>query len=142
VYLLFYLFLIILTVVFMELFAIFAHKYIMHGPGWFLHKSHHVKNNNKSELNDLYFVIFSLPSIYFIIKGILIENYIFLSIGIGILFYGIIYILLHDIFVHKRFGFNINFKNPIFKKIKVSHRKHHNSRTKDNCTNFGFIYYK
>ena len=141
-YLLFYLFLIILTVVFMELFAIFAHKYIMHGPGWFLHKSHHVKNNNKTELNDLYFVIFSLPSIYFIIKGILIENYIFLSIGIGILFYGIIYILLHDIFVHKRFGFNINFKNSIFKKIKVSHRKHHNSRTKDNCTNFGFIYYK
>ncbi len=141
-YLLFYLFLIILTVVFMEIFAIFAHKYIMHGPGWFLHKSHHVKNNNKTELNDLYFVIFSLPSIYFIIKGILIENYIFLSIGIGILFYGIIYILLHDIFVHKRFGFNINFKNSIFKKIKVSHRKHHNSRTKDNCTNFGFIYYK
>ena len=114
----------------------------MHGPGWFLHKSHHVKNNNKTELNDLYFVIFSLPSIYFIIKGILIENYIFLSIGIGILFYGIIYILLHDIFVHKRFGFNISFKNSIFKKIKVSHRKHHNSRTKDNCTNFGFIYYK
>ena len=126
----------------MEIFAIFAHKYIMHGPGWFLHKSHHVKNNNKTELNDLYFVIFSLPSIYFIIKGILIENYIFLSIGIGILFYGIIDILLHDIFVHKRFGFNINFKNSIFKKIKVSHRKHHNSRTKDNCTNFGFIYYK
>ncbi len=138
----FYLLLIIMTVVMMEIFAIFAHKYIMHGPGWFLHKSHHEKNNKKTELNDLYFVIFSLPSIYFIIRGLLHKNYVILSVGVGILLYGIIYILLHDIFVHKRFGYNINLKNPIFKKIKLSHRKHHNSKTKENCTNFGFIYYK
>ncbi len=54
----------------MEIVAIFAHKYIMHGPGWFLHKSHHKKHNNKFELNDLYFIFFRFhPFIVFILDS-------------------------------------------------------------------------
>ncbi len=126
----------------MEAIAIFTHKYIMHGPGWFLHKSHHENNKQKIELNDFYFIFFSLPSIFFIINGILNKNYIYISIGVGILFYGVIYLLLHDIFVHKRFGLKINIDNNFLRKIKISHHKHHNFKTKKGCSNFGFIYYK
>ena len=78
----------LLSTFFMEIVAIFSHKYIMHGPGWFLHKSHHHHHHQKFELNDLYFFIFSIPSIYCIISGILYNNNILLSIGIGILIYG------------------------------------------------------
>ena len=126
----------------MEIIAILSHKYIMHGPGWFLHKSHHEKNESFFELNDYYFIIFSLPSILSIISGMLNNNAILLSIGLGILAYGLIYICLHDIMVHKRLGFSIKPTNKYLVKIKKSHLKHHSNKTKNGATNFGFISYK
>ncbi|SIK49469.1 Uncharacterised protein [Mycobacteroides abscessus subsp. abscessus] len=44
------------TVVGMELFAIVAHKYIMHGWGWGWHASHHAPRTGWFEKNDLYAV--------------------------------------------------------------------------------------
>ena len=126
----------------MEIVAILSHKYIMHGPGWFLHKSHHHKNKKSFELNDYYFIIFSLPSITGIILGILNNNPILLSFGIGILAYGLIYIFLHDIMVHKRFGLSIKPKSKYLRKIIKSHLIHHSNKNKDGATNFGFISYK
>ena len=136
-----YLFIIIVSVLIMEIVAIVTHKYIMHGPGWFLHKSHHKKNKSKFEFNDFYFLIFSLPSIFCIIYGLLISDFILLSIGIGILIYGLIYIFLHDVYVHSRFGIKIRINNNYLKKIQKSHKKHHSVKTKDGASNFGFISY-
>ena len=51
------------TVAAMELFAYAAHRWIMHGPGWFLHASHHRVRTGAFELNDLYGVIFAVPSV-------------------------------------------------------------------------------
>tara|TARA_Y100001970_G_scaffold175131_1_gene213673 strand:- start:1 stop:390 length:390 start_codon:yes stop_codon:yes gene_type:complete len=129
----------------MEIIAIFTHKYIMHGPGWFLHKSHHINylnNKNKYELNDIYFIFFSSPSIICIMYGFYNNNYIILTIGIGILIYGLIYIFLHDLMVHQRFGVKIKIQSSYFKKIKKAHLKHHSIKHKDGATNFGFITYK
>ena len=107
---LFYILIAILSIAFMEIVAILSHKYIMHGPGWVLHKSHHIKARNQKdfELNDLYFIFFSSPSIFCIIYGFLYFNYLFLAIGIGILMYGVIYVVLHDIMVHGRFGLKLS----------------------------------
>ena len=38
---------VIITFLFMEFVAWFAHKYIMHGFLWFLHKDHHQVDKNK-----------------------------------------------------------------------------------------------
>tara|TARA_Y100001968_G_scaffold244614_1_gene228658 strand:+ start:131 stop:577 length:447 start_codon:yes stop_codon:yes gene_type:complete len=134
--------LIVLACVFiMELVAIFTHKYIMHGPGWFLHESHHSKHDNRFELNDFYFVIFSSPSIFSIVYGVFYSNYIMLSIGFGILAYGLIYIFLHDILVHQRFGIRVRTNLSYLKKIRKAHHEHHRTKTKDGATNFGFITY-
>ena len=38
---------VIITFLFMELVAWFAHKYIMHGFLWFLHKDHHQVDKDK-----------------------------------------------------------------------------------------------
>ncbi len=38
----------------MEGFAYAAHRWVMHGPGWFLHASHHRARTGTFELNDLY----------------------------------------------------------------------------------------
>ena len=103
------------------------------------------KERNKKrgffELNDVYFIIFSIPSIYCILNGLKYNNNIILSIGIGILFYGLIYIFLHDIFVHRRFSIVKKVNSPYLKKVRKAHLKHHSVKTKKGCTNFGFITY-
>ncbi len=38
----------------MEVFAWWAHKYVMHGWGWGWHKSHHEPRSGWFEKNDLY----------------------------------------------------------------------------------------
>ncbi len=139
---LYYTSIVFLSIIFMEIVAIFTHKYIMHGIGWVFHESHHRKRQNLFELNDIYFIFFSLPSIFSIIWGLLHSNFLVLSIGIGIMFYGMIYIFLHDLVVHGRFGFNKKFSNSYFAKIKKAHMKHHTTKSKDGATNFGFISYR
>ena len=130
---LFYFFIIVISILIMELVAILSHKYIMHGPGWFLHKSHHTKHQHRFELNDIYFIIFASPSCFCLIYGLLYSNYIFISIGIGIFLYGCIYIFLHDLLVHQRFGIKLGIKNSYLNKIKKVHLQHHrNVRDKIN----------
>ena len=140
--LLFYILVALLSVAFMEIVAILAHKYIMHGPGWFLHKSHHTKHNDTLELNDIYFIFFSMPSVVCIVYGFIQSSYIILSVGIGILMYGMIYLIFHDIIVHNRFGLNIPIKINYIKKVKKSHMRHHKCKNKHGATNFGFITYR
>ena len=40
----------------MEGVAWFTHKYLMHGPLWFLHESHHVPHRGGLEKNDWFAV--------------------------------------------------------------------------------------
>ena len=47
------------TVIAMEGVAYAAHRWVMHGPGWILHESHHRARTGRFELNDLYAVIFA-----------------------------------------------------------------------------------
>jgi beta-carotene 3-hydroxylase len=48
---------VVLTVAFMEVFSIVAHKYVMHGFGWGWHRSHHEPRHGWFEKNDLFAVI-------------------------------------------------------------------------------------
>tara|TARA_B100000945_G_C20140779_1_gene483802 strand:- start:1 stop:429 length:429 start_codon:yes stop_codon:yes gene_type:complete len=137
----FYFLIILLSIIAMEGVAILTHKYIMHGPGWFLHKSHHSKHKNVFELNDFYFIIFAIPSVFCIVYGTYYINFITLSIGIGILGYGLIYVFLHDIFVHQRIKTKIFSNSKYLKKVRKSHLIHHSIKTKNGAKNFGFITY-
>ena len=139
---LFYILLCLATTLIMEIVAILTHKYIMHGPGWFLHKSHHENHDDTFEKNDFYFLIFSIPSILFISIGAMDINYTYLSIGVGILLYGLIYLFLHDMMVHKRFNKKYKIKNSYLKKVQRAHLIHHSNKNKDGGVHFGFIYYK
>ena len=56
-------FIILLSFLGMEFIAWFTHKYIMHGLMWYLHKDHHDHSNTTIfEKNDLFFLIFAVPS--------------------------------------------------------------------------------
>jgi beta-carotene 3-hydroxylase len=131
----------LLTVIGMEGFAYAAHRWIMHGPGWFLHKSHHRPRTGRYELNDLYAAIFALPSIGLFWYGIgLGHGAPYAWIGGGIAAYGAIYFGFHDVIVHQRVAHRYVPRSSYMKRIVQAHRLHHVVETREGNVSFGFIY--
>ncbi len=129
------------TVLFMEGFAYVAHRWIMHGPGWFLHKSHHEPRHGNWELNDLYAVIFAVPSFVLLLGGVQLGWWPgFAWIGAGIAAYGAIYFGFHDVIVHKRLNTRYIPKSSYMKRIIQAHRLHHVVATKHGTVSFGFLW--
>ena len=131
--------LLVATVIAMEGVAYLMHKYLMHGPLWFLHKSHHVRDRGRFELNDLFGVFFAVPSIILIWFGTHGEP-LLLPIGLGMTAYGAIYFGFHDVIVHRRIPHRLRFANPYLQRIIKAHHIHHATRTKDGAVSFGFVY--
>ena len=125
----------------MEGVAWFTHKYIMHGFLWSLHKSHHKVHKHFFEMNDLFAVIFSIPSILLIYLGYTYESYSILKyFGVGIFLYGVAYIIFHDIIVHRRIKINFKSNNKYMQRIMNAHYVHHNVHTKEDAKAFGFLF--
>lgn len=132
---------VITTVILMELFAWFSHKYIMHGIMWSWHKSHHSNQNSTLEKNDLFGIIFALFSISLIIAGSINSKLELLFwIGTGISFYGILYFIFHDIIVHNRIKHSYIFNHKYLRRIIKAHHIHHKTHTKEGSESFGFLY--
>jgi beta-carotene 3-hydroxylase len=127
------------TVAAMEGVAFLMHKYVMHGPMWFLHESHHVRDKSRFELNDLFGVFFAIPSIILIYLGTHGQP-LLLPIGLGMTAYGAIYFGFHDVIVHRRIPHTMRFTNRYLQRIIKAHHIHHATRTKDGAVSFGFVY--
>ncbi len=118
-----------------------THKYIMHGVMWTWHRSHHKKHPHTLERNDLFALVFSLPSILLIIAGFEIPELDFLKyVGFGILGYGIFYFVFHDIIVHRRIQIPFKAKSSYMKRIMKAHYVHHEVHTKQGAEAFGFLF--
>jgi beta-carotene 3-hydroxylase len=130
------------TVAFMEGFAYVMHRWVMHGRlGWVLHESHHRPRTGLFELNDLYGVIFALPSIFLIWMGVQEDwGWVATSIGVGIAAYGAIYFGFHDVIVHRRVQHRIVPRSDYFKRIVQAHRMHHIVESREGTVSFGFLY--
>lgn len=129
------------TVAGMELFAYVMHRWVMHGPGWFLHASHHRERTGPFEWNDLYAAIFAVPSIAMLWLGVQ-EGWgdWATAIGAGIAAYGAIYFGFHDWIVHRRLPHRIVPKSAYFKRIVQAHRLHHVVESKHGTVSFGFLW--
>lgn len=130
---------VIITVIAMEVFAWWAHKYIMHGWGWNWHKSHHVVTPGYFEKNDLYSVVFSVFAASLFIIGSLYSSTIW-YIALGITIYGLLYAFVHDGLVHQRWPFRVAPRNKYLKRLVHAHRIHHHTTTKDGAVSFGFLW--
>jgi beta-carotene 3-hydroxylase len=128
------------TVALMEGVAYAAHRWLMHGPGWFLHRSHHRPRLGRFEANDLYGVIFAIPSIALIYIGLHFDGSEWaLWVGGGIACYGLIYAIFHDVIVHRRVAHRHVPRSPYMKRIVQAHRLHHAVETKGGAVSFGFL---
>jgi beta-carotene 3-hydroxylase len=132
------------TVFAMEMIAWGAHKYIMHGFGWAWHRDHHEPHDNILEKNDLYGIAGAVLSISMFAAGSpMIMGQLAWEpgtwIGLGVLFYGIIYTLIHDGLVHQRY-FKYVPRSGYAKRLVQAHKLHHATIGKEGGVSFGFVF--
>ncbi|RVT72259.1 carotene hydroxylase [Flavobacterium sufflavum] len=125
----------------MECVTWLTHKYVMHGLMWYFHADHHQpKYEHVFERNDIFFVIFAIPSIvlfyYGTESGI---NYLFF-IGLGITIYGFCYFMIHDVLIHQRFKWFKNTKNKYLIGLRKAHKVHHKHLGKEEGECFGMLF--
>ena len=131
-----------LTVVAMEVVAYAIHRWVMHSRlGWLLHESHHRERTGWFERNDLYAVIFAVPSVALIYGGMNAGwGEWTIWVGAGVAFYGLIYFGFHDVIVHGRVAHRIVPRSRYFRRIVQAHKLHHAVAGRDGAVSFGFIY--
>ncbi len=130
---------VIASIIGMEVFALYFHKYFMHGRGWGWHESHHILTDGYFEKNDLYAVWFSGITATLFIAGSLWWTPLW-YIALGFTLYGLLYGFVHDGLVHQRWPFRYVPKRGYLYRLVLAHRIHHHVTHRDGAVSFGFLY--
>lgn len=139
---LFYGFVTLATVAFMEFVAWFMHKFVMHGLLWNWHEDHHKQDHDSGhffEKNDLFFLVFAIPSALCYILGSALPVWWLFFVGVGISIYGLIYFLIHDVYIHRRFKWFKQLDNKYSRAILRAHGAHHANTEKEASESFGLL---
>ncbi len=123
----------------MEFVAWATHKYVMHGFLWKIHEDHHSRGPGILEKNDLFLLIFAIPSWLLIMFGLMFKIEFMVWIGVGIAAYGGSYFLVHDVFIHRRLSWFKNSRNVYLQAIRKAHKVHHKHLTKEDGECFGML---
>ena len=123
----------------MEFMAWATHKFVMHGFLWTFHADHHVARPGFLERNDVFFLIYAIPSWLCIMLGMMAGNYVAVWIGYGIAAYGLAYFLLHDVYIHRRLPILKKLDHPYFMAIRKAHKVHHKHLGKEKGECFGML---
>ncbi len=132
----------LLTTLGMEFVAWLAHRYIMHGLLWNWHEDHHKPHTVEGffQKNDLFFLVFAIPSATCYIVGLSVPAlFALLFVGIGISIYGLIYFLIHDVYIHQRFKWFRQLDGRYSRAILRAHGAHHAKPDKEDGVSFGLL---
>lgn len=116
-----------------------AHKYLMHGLLWKVHEDHHQPTGKVFQKNDLFFLIFAIPSWLCIMLGMMYQVDFSVGFGFGIAAYGFVYFLVHDVLIHRRFKWFDKTQNKYFRAIRKAHKVHHKNQFKEDGECFGML---
>ena len=116
-----------------------THKFVMHGLMWYFHKDHHQEEPGFFERNDVFFLIYAIPSWLCIMLGLMNEVYFTVWIGFGIALYGFTYFMIHDVYIHRRFKWLRDIDHPYFYAIRKAHKVHHKHLGKEHGECFGML---
>lgn len=115
---------VIAAFVLMEGFTYLAHRFVMHGVGMVLHRSHHSVRTTTFEANDAFPVIFAAVTIMAMAAGASAPSlHLLLVVGVGVTLYGMAYVFVHDVYIHERLG--VLPRVALFERLKRSHAIHH-----------------
>ncbi len=136
-----YIFVTLAAVVGMEFAAWFTHKYVMHGFLWDWHEDHHQPHLKEGffEKNDLFFLVFAVPSAFCYIVGSSTAHFWVFFIGVGCSIYGLFYFLIHDVYIHRRFNWFKQLDSTYSRAILRAHGAHHATQEKDGSESFGLL---
>lgn len=127
----------------MEAVAAWTHRHVMHGPLWALHRSHHAARphgrRSRLEPNDLFAIAFALPAIGLFALGHSRGWPVAWWAGAGMTTYGVLYALVHDGLVHRRWPMPRAVRGRYLRRLVSAHRLHHAVRTRDGAVSFGFL---
>jgi beta-carotene 3-hydroxylase len=120
-------FLLILVAAFvvMEFVSYVAHRWIYHKLLWALHKSHHRPRKGLFEWNDVFPLTFA--SIAIVLMWYAVGDpgrSDILALTLGVTMYGIVYLVIHDLYVHRRMK-SLAFRVPYLQQVKKAHMVHH-----------------
>ena len=108
----------------MEGVSYLTHRFVMHGFGIGLHRSHHDLRETGFELNDLYPMMFSSVAIAAFAVGTFGSVRTLVLVGTGITLYGLSYLFVHEIYIHRRLPL-VRRGYRVLEWLKSSHRVHH-----------------
>lgn len=101
-----------------------AHRWVMHGVGWVLHRSHHRRRAKALEANDAFPLLFASATIVAVAAGTRRPGLRPLrSVGAGVTLYGAVYGFVHDLYIHARLGRLP--RSAALERLKAAHRIHH-----------------
>lgn len=105
-----------------------THRWVMHGIGERLHRSHHRAGRIAArwETNDWYPVIFAaLVNVGFVV-GFNVDGWgALVPAGIGVTAYGLAYGYVHDVYIHGRFTWLPRPRSALLDRLAEAHRVHH-----------------
>ena len=135
-----YILITVVTFLLMEGVTWFTHKFVMHGLMWYFHEDHHQpRYQSPFERNDVFFIICAIPSILLFYFGVQNEINFKFFIGLGILFYGIAYFMVHDVLIHQRFKWFSKTNNKYLIGLRKAHKVHHKHLGKEDGECFGML---
>ena len=109
----------------MEPLTYLAHRRLMHGSGYAWHRSHHAPGAHGWERNDLFPVVFAAATVAVMAVGTFVDGlHVLVPITVGVTLYGISYLLVHDVFIHRRIPLLPRHLGP-FDRLREAHRIHH-----------------
>ena len=122
----------------MEFVAWFTHKYVLHGWLWWLHRSHHVRHEHAFERNDFFFLYYAAIATVLFIIGSDEMTWPF-WVAVGVTLYGLVYFLLHDVFIHQRIKLFGKAGNAYLRALNMAHKMHHKTTGRNGSESFGML---
>lgn len=107
----------------MEGFTYLAHRFVMHGIGWTLHRSHHQRSADWFEANDVFPCIGAAVAMVGFAIGFNVPLPSLVAVGAGVSAYGAAYLFVHDVYIHGRLG-----RLPevgVLERLRRAHAVHH-----------------
>ena len=104
-----------------------AHRWVMHGPGWGLHRSHHRPRTGwpRLEANDAYPVVFAGMTMAMMAAGSRFGSLeLLVAVGAGVTAYGAAYAFVHDVVIHRRLLPNLAVATRLAR-LQHAHAVHH-----------------
>lgn len=124
----------------MELVAALMHRFVMHGVLWIWHEDHHIQRGTLFQKNDLFALVFAVPSWLLIMTGMSSGPGNFkTALGLGVLLYGVVYTLVHENIIHRRLPWKLRPGFWYFLALREAHAVHHQKQTREGCENFGML---